>query len=279
MAVSRKRPAGDALVEVAGASLRLGGRQVLEHVDLSLHSGEIVTLIGPNGAGKTSLLRLVLGLQKPTRGRVRRAKGVTFGYVPQRFQVDPTLPLTVRRFLALPKPCPDEAIAAALAEVGVGAVGARSLQSLSGGEFQRVMLARELLRRPDVLVLDEPLQGVDVGGQVALFELIGKLRRQRGFAILMVSHDLHLVMGGTDKVVCLNRHVCCHGQPESVSQHPEYLALFGRDAAQALAIYPHHHDHAHDAQGNVVPLGEGEGCGHDHGHDSHYHDAAPEAPR
>jgi len=246
--------AAPALIEARDVSLRLGGQEVLQHVDLSLRRGEILTLIGPNGAGKTSLLRIVLGLLKPTRGRVVRGKGVTFGYVPQRFAIDQTLPLTVRRFLALPTRRSRADVEAALAEVGVAYTLDRELYALSGGEFQRVMLARALLRRPDVLVLDEPLQGVDVSGQVALFDLIGRLRRQHGFAVLMVSHDLHLVMSATDHVLCLNHHVCCHGEPESVSRHPEYLQLFGREAGRALAIYTHAHDHAHDAEGNVVPL-------------------------
>nr|WP_241503865.1 zinc ABC transporter ATP-binding protein ZnuC [Ferruginivarius sediminum] len=242
------------LIEVSDVSVRLGGQEVLKHVDLNIHAGEIVTLIGPNGAGKTTLLRVVLGLLNPTRGRVMCRRGVTFGYVPQRFAIDPTLPMTVRRFLSLPKRRSRTDIENALEEVGAGYTIDRELQALSGGEFQRVMLARGLLRRPDVLVLDEPLQGVDVGGQIALFDLIGRLRRAHGFAVLMVSHDLHLVMSSTDHVVCLNHHVCCHGEPEAVSRHPEYRELFGRDAGRALAIYHHAHDHGHDAHGNVVPL-------------------------
>ena len=242
------------LIEVRDVSLRLGDTEVLQHVDLSLHAGEILTLIGPNGAGKTTLLRVALGLMKPTAGRVRRGRRVTFGYVPQRFAVDPTLPLTVGRFLSLPRRRGRRDVAAALAEVGVEAAIDRELPSLSGGEFQRVMLARALLRRPDVLVLDEPLQGVDVTGQIALFELIAQLRRAHGFAVLMVSHDLHLVMRQTDRVLCLNHHVCCRGEPESVSRHPDYQRLFGTEAARALAVYKHAHDHDHDAHGNVVPL-------------------------
>ena len=244
------------LIEVRDVSLRLGDTEVLQHVDLTLRAGEVVTLIGPNGAGKTTLLRVALGLIKPTSGTVRRQRGTSFGYVPQRFAVDPTLPLTVGRFLALPRRRPRADVAAALEEVGVVDAIDRELPTLSGGEFQRVMLARALLRRPDVLVLDEPLQGVDVTGQVALFELINRLRQRHGFAVLMVSHDLHLVMRQTDHVLCLNHHVCCRGEPESVSRHPDYQRLFGTEAARALAVYSHAHDHEHDAHGNVVPLDE-----------------------
>jgi zinc transport system ATP-binding protein len=244
------------LIELSDVSLRLDGTDVLQHVDLTLRPDEIVTLIGPNGAGKTTLLRVALGLTKPTSGTVRRKRGATFGYVPQRFAVDPTLPLTVGRFLSLPRRRRRAQVADALAEVGVPEAIDRELPTLSGGEFQRVMLARALLRRPEVLVLDEPLQGVDVTGQVALFELIAQLRRAHGFAVLMVSHDLHLVMRQTDHVLCLNHHVCCRGEPASVSRHPDYQRLFGTEAARALAVYSHAHDHEHDAHGNVVPLDE-----------------------
>ena len=244
------------LIEVRDVSLRLGDTDVLQHVDLTLRPGEILTLIGPNGAGKTTLLRVALGLTKPTSGQVTRKRGTTFGYVPQRFAVDPTLPLTVGRFLSLPRRRTRAQVADALTEVGVPEAVDRELPTLSGGEFQRVMLARALLRRPDVLVLDEPLQGVDVTGQVALFELIAQLRRAHGFAVLMVSHDLHLVMRQTDHVLCLNHHVCCRGEPASVSRDPHYQRLFGTQAARALAVYSHAHDHEHDAHGNVVPLDE-----------------------
>ena len=240
------------LIEVEGASLRLGGRTVLEHVDLAIAPGEIVTLIGPNGAGKTTLLRVVLGLTRPDAGRVTRRRDLRLGYVPQRFAVDPTLPMTVDRFLRLLDPGPRAARETALAEVGAPDLLHRGLDALSGGEFQRVLLAGALLGAPDLLVLDEPLQGVDVRGQAALFELIAGIRARHGCAVLMVSHDLHLVMRATDRVICLNAHVCCHGKPEAVGRDPAYAALFGAEAAHAFAVYRHAHDHAHDLGGDVV---------------------------
>jgi len=243
-----------ALVTATDVSVAFDGQPALQRVGLSVHAGEIVTLIGPNGAGKTTLVRIVLGLQRPDTGRVRRRPGLTFGYVPQRFHVDPTLPMTVARFLALPTRRARPDIERALADVGAGHTVDKPLQGLSGGEFQRVMLARALLRAPELLVLDEPLQGVDFSGQIALFDLIGGLRARHGFGVLMVSHDLHIVMRDTDHVVCLNHHVCCHGTPEAVTRHPDYLALFGREAARAVAVYPHQHDHAHDLSGEVVSL-------------------------
>ena len=244
-------PADGALVAAKGLRVRFGGTVALDGVDVAIHPGEIVTVIGPNGAGKTTLARIILGLSRPEAGTVRRRRGVTCGYVPQRFHVDPTLPMTVGRFLALPVHPGADAIARALTDVGVPDLAGRALQSLSGGEFQRVMLARALLRRPELLVLDEPLQGVDFAGQIALFDLIGELRDRHGFGVLMVSHDLHIVMRATDRVLCINRHVCCSGAPETVSRHPEYLQLFGPEAARALAVYPHQHDHVHDVAGNI----------------------------
>ena len=241
------------LVSVEGLDVTLAGRRILEGVDLAVAPGEVVALIGPNGAGKTTLLRTVLGLERPSAGRIARRAGLAIGYVPQRFAVDPTLPMTVLRFLGLLARAGSAERRAALEAVGVEALGARALHALSGGEFQRVLLAGALLRRPDLLVLDEPLQGVDVRGQAELFELIARLRRERGFAVLMVSHDLHLVMRATDRVVCLNGHVCCHGRPEAVGADPAYAQLFGMEAARAFAVYRHAHDHAHALDGACLP--------------------------
>ncbi|RMD60981.1 MAG: zinc ABC transporter ATP-binding protein ZnuC [Alphaproteobacteria bacterium] len=246
--------AGEPLVRLEAVEVCFGRARVLEHVDLSVRAGEIVSLIGPNGAGKSTLVRTVVGLLVPTRGRVWHRPGLRIGYVPQRLGIDRVLPLTVRRFLSLgtrPRP---EALANALRQVEAEALADHAVHDLSGGEFQRVLLARALLRRPHLLVLDEPFQGVDFGGQLALNDLIGRLRMRHGFGVLLVSHDLHIVMAATDRVVCLNRHVCCSGTPEAVSHHPEYVALFGADAARRLAVYSHAHDHAHDLAGNVVSV-------------------------
>lgn len=246
-------PDATPLVSCEGVSVRLGGRLVLEDVTLAVAPGEIVTLIGPNGSGKSTLVRTILGLQKPHRGRVARRPGLRIGYVPQRLSIDPILPLTVQRFLRLGGKHDAAALRRAADEVGGGGLLARQVEQLSGGELQRMALARALLREPDLLVLDEPLQGVDVSGQIALFDLIDRVRRKRGCGVLMVSHDLHLVMKGTDRVFCLNRHICCSGQPEAVSQHPAYLAMFGPGAAESLAVYAHSHDHDHALSGAVVP--------------------------
>jgi zinc transport system ATP-binding protein len=252
--VTEERPTAT-LVEARGVTLRIGASELLSSVDFEVRAGELVSLIGPNGAGKTTLIRVLLGLLAPSAGQVRRRPGLVIGYVPQRIQLDPILPLTVRRFLTIGGR--NNEIAAALAAVGAGHLGRASMHELSGGELQRVVLARALARDPGLLILDEPAQGIDFNGQLELYQLIEGIRVERGCGILLVSHDLHVVMGATDRVVCLNRHVCCSGEPETVSRHPEYLNLFGPRAAANLAIYTHDHDHAHDLAGEVVALPEG----------------------
>jgi zinc transport system ATP-binding protein len=233
------------LIELAGINVAFGRRLALSDVSLVVTPGEIVTVIGPNGAGKTTLLRVALGLQKPDTGRVQRKADLRVGYLPQRLAIDETLPLTVKRFLTL-APGARMEIAAALSEVGAGHALPLPVQTLSGGELQRVLLARALLREPELLVLDEPVQGVDIAGQADLFALIRHLRDARGCGVLLVSHDLHLVMAATDRVLCLNHHVCCSGAPAEVSRDPAYRALFGA-AVEGFALYAHHHDHSHDA--------------------------------
>ena len=267
------------LVEVAGAEVAFAGRRVLDQVDLVVEAREIVTLIGPNGSGKTTLVRVVLGLLAPDRGRVFLRPGLRIGYMPQRLVVEDTLPLTVERFLRLGGPAGGDALRAALDEVGAGHLAASPVQDVSGGEMQRVLLARALLREPDLLVLDEPVRGVDVTGQAELFALITRIRDRRGCGVLMVSHDLHLVMASTDTVVCLNHHVCCTGRPEAVTRHPEYLALFGPLAARGLAVYTHEHDHHHGPDGEVVPHApaserhNAERHNSEHRHGEHHHGA------
>ncbi len=240
------------LLELEDIRLARDGRTVLDGVTLRLAPGKILTLIGPNGAGKTCLVRIALGLLRPDSGQRRTRPGLRVGYMPQKLGLNEALPLDVQGFLALAAPGAGfAALARALEDVGAGHVIRTPVVRLSGGELQRVLLARALLRQPDLLVLDEPAQGVDITGQEELYTLIARARDERGCGVLMVSHDLHLVMAATDHVLCLNRHVCCEGHPESVSAHPEYLRLFGMQGARGLAVYSHHHDHHHDAHGEV----------------------------
>jgi zinc transport system ATP-binding protein len=255
-----------ALLHLHGVNHDAGGRHILHNVNLHLKQGQILTLIGPNGAGKTTLVKIALGLLTPTSGTVNRSAALRIGYMPQKLQMNTTMPLTVQRFLQLVPNASAEAISTALDEAGVLRVLPSRLQSLSGGELQRVLLARALLRKPELLVLDEPTQGVDLKGQADLYRLIQRIRDVHGCGVLMVSHDLHLVMSATDEVICLNQHVCCHGHPEQVSNDPAYLELFGQSGAQAMAVYTHHHYHDHTLAGDVVDEHvHDEHCQHDHG--------------
>ncbi len=257
------RITGIPLLQANGVSMRFGKTMVIDQVSLAIHDGEIVTLIGPNGSGKTTLIRIMLGLQEPTEGTVTWRKDVRIGYVPQNFAVEETLPLTVRRLLRLSSDHVAGKNHEMLEQVSMAYAIDQPVQSLSGGELRRVLLARTLLRDPDLLILDEPTSGVDIGGQAELYDLIKRLRDERNFGVLLVSHDLHLVMAATDHVVCINHHVCCEGHPETVSQAPEYLALFGAQAAKTLAVYTHAHDHHHDVAGEPVHH-------HEHNHENNH---------
>ncbi|MFN3955781.1 MAG: ATP-binding cassette domain-containing protein [Pararhodobacter sp.] len=247
-----------ALITAAQVSVAYGAAPpVLSGVNFTIQPGEIVTIVGPNGAGKSSFLRAVLGMVRPRTGRVQRRAGLRIGYVPQRLHLDPNLPLSVGRFLRLLQPLDGAAIEALLARVGVPGVAERPMGTLSGGQFQRVLLAQALAGKPQLLALDEPTQGLDQPGIAAFYRLIEDVRREIGCAVLSVSHDLHVVMSASDRVICLNGHICCEGAPSVVSNAPEYRALFGLGTGGALALYQHNHDHQHD---------------HDHDHDHHHDD-------
>ena len=240
------------LITLENVSVSFGQRRVLSDISLGLKPGRILTLLGPNGAGKSTLVRVVLGLVAPDQGIIKRDRNLRIGYVPQKLHLDATLPLTVSRFMRLRPGARKEDILPALKRVQAGHLIDAPMQKLSGGENQRVLLARALLNQPQLLVLDEPTQGVDVNGQVALYDLIDKLRCELNCAVLMVSHDLHLVMAKTDDVLCLNHHICCSGTPEVVSTHPEFISMFGPRGAEQLGIYRHNHNHRHDLQGRIV---------------------------
>ncbi|MBT3347857.1 MAG: ATP-binding cassette domain-containing protein [Thiotrichales bacterium] len=245
----------DPLLEAVGISLSFNNKILLSDVSLTLQQGEIVTIIGPNGAGKSTLLRLLLGLISPTSGQVKRRKKLRIGYLPQKFDIDPVLPLTVRRIMSLTANYSEKKVISALAESGVAYLIDAAVSNLSGGEFQRVMLARTLLCSPELLVLDEPVQGVDYLGESEMYKLISKIRDRHNCAILMVSHDLHVVMASTDRVICIDQHICCQGHPSTVSADPEYMRLFGQ--GDELALYQHNHDHRHDLSGTIQQCGDG----------------------
>lgn len=261
---------GDTLVDVKGAGVQREGRWLVRNVDFRIARGEIVTLIGPNGSGKSTTARVAIGVVRPDEGTVERKPKLRVGYVPQKLAIDWTLPLTVQRMMTLTGRHDDSAIKASLDAVGIPHLAQSQVQTLSGGEFQRALLARAILRKPDLLVLDEPVQGVDFSGEVALYELIARIRDETGCGILLISHDLHVVMAATDTVICLNGHVCCRGTPQSVVASAEYRQLFGSRAAQTLAVYRHDHDHTHLADGRVVHA-DGSVTGHCHPEDGHHH--------
>lgn len=257
------------LVSFEDIKIAFQDRILLDKIEMTLNEGEIVTLIGPNGSGKSTLIRILLGLQSPTQGRVVCHRDLRIGYMPQKLHIDPTLPLTVKHFLALVRGVNKRDILPTLEKVGIAHLINSQVHVLSGGETQRVLLARALLNRPNLLVLDEPVQGVDVNGQVELYNLIEHIRDELGCGVLMVSHDLHLVMAKTDTVVCINHHVCCSGSPQHVTGHPAYQALFGVPGAdESIAIYAHQHDHVHDDHGDILPDAD---ASHVHGGHAHHH--------
>ena len=234
------------LLTVEGLDVRLGRRRVLRDVSLAIREGEIVTVVGPNGSGKSTLVRALIGALRPATGRVTRRAGLRIGYVPQKLALDASLPMTARRFLGLPRSVGDDAAHDALSAAGAPSVGDTQIADLSGGQLQRVLLARALLTDPHLLILDEPTQGLDQPGAASFYRRIEEIRAGTGCAVLMVSHDLHVVMAASDRVICLNGHVCCEGHPEQVASAPEYRALFGSGTQGALALYRHEHAHSHD---------------------------------
>jgi zinc transport system ATP-binding protein len=260
----------ETLVSLSNVGVRRGGRWLVRGVEFSVSRGEIVTLIGPNGSGKSTSAKTAIGVLRPDEGTVERKAGLRVGYVPQKLAIDWTLPLTVRRMMTLTGPLSDAALVGALEAVGIPHLAGAEIQHLSGGEFQRALLARAIAREPDLLVLDEPVQGVDFNGEIALYDLIKSIRNSAGCGVLLISHDLHVVMAETDTVVCLNGHVCCRGTPQAVSQSPEYVRLFGTRAAQSLAVYSHHHDHTHLPDGRVMHQ-DGTVTDHCHAGDGHHH--------
>jgi zinc transport system ATP-binding protein len=243
--------ASPVLLSANAINMDFDGKTILDNISLTIDEGQIVTLIGPNGAGKTTLVRIALGLLQPDSGTIYHRPSLRIGYMPQRVHVEPTLPLTVNRFLQLANRRDADLLSATLEQLKIAHLAKNQLAAVSGGELQRVLLARALLRKPELLILDEPAQGVDLAGQAEFYQLISEISDSQGCGVLMISHDLHLVMSSTDEVICLNHHICCHGKPEHVSNDPAYLSLFGASASESLAVYTHNHNHEHDIGGSV----------------------------
>jgi len=238
------------LVKLNGAGFSLNNKWLVKGVSLQVEKGKIVTLIGPNGSGKSTTAKIALGIYKNIEGQVEKFTN-NIGYVPQKISIDWTLPLRVKDFMLLTDNLKDDALDEALTLTGVKHLKEKNLGNLSGGEFQRVLLARAISKKPELLVLDEPVQGVDFTGEIALYELIKKISEKLNCGILLISHDLHTVMSATDHVVCLNGHVCCSGSPKDVARNNEYKALFGEQASQTLSVYEHKHDHEHSIDGKI----------------------------
>lgn len=240
----------NSLIELNNISMRRDDVIILERINLTVSRNEIVTLIGRNGAGKSTLIKIALKLIKPNQGSVVTAANLKTGYVPQSVNLDWSLPVSVKRFLEISgtrnrSALKNQAIVEALSHVGAEKLLGKSLRDISGGEMRRVLLARALLNKPDLLILDEPTSGVDISGQTALYTLLQWVRDTLHCGVLLVSHNLHIVMAATDRVVCLNRHLCCSGTPEDVHRHPEFVSIFGHREARGLGIYRHHHNHEH----------------------------------
>ena len=235
------------LIECDNLSVHLGKRKVLSNINLSVNPKEIVTILGPNGSGKTTLFRTLIGALQPSSGAVKKKSGLQIGYVPQRLHIDETLPITVTRFMNLPGGHSRKTVADALTHAGVPELGKQQIMDLSGGQFQRVLLARALLGSPELLLLDEATQGLDHRGSADFYRQIASVRNNLGCAVVMISHELHVVMRQTDRVICLNGHICCQGKPETVSDSPEYHALFGLNKESEAALYLHqgHHPYTH----------------------------------
>ena len=242
------------LIECDGLSVHLGKRMILSNITLSVSPQEIVTILGPNGSGKTTLFKTLIGALQPSSGVLSKKPGLRIGYVPQKLHIDETLPMTVRRFMNLPGGYSPNRVADALAHAGVPGLDKQQIMDLSGGQFQRVLLARALLGNPDLLLLDEATQGLDHRGSADFYRQIASVRESLGCAIVMISHELHVVMRHTDRVICLNGHICCQGKPETVSGSPEYHALFGLDRDNETALYLHqnHHKYSHSGQASHV---------------------------
>ncbi|ACA31269.1 zinc ABC transporter ATP-binding protein ZnuC [Histophilus somni] len=244
------------LIELKGVNVTFAQKTILSDINLTIYPNSIMTIVGPNGGGKSTLLKVLLKLLPATSGEVIYSKNVVIGYVPQNIYLDKSLPITVEKFLSLRKGTHKQDIKDALTLLSIEHLRLNAMQKLSGGEMQRVLLARAILNKPNLLVLDEPTQGVDITGQAELYQLIKQTQQQLNCAILMVSHDLHLVMADTNEVLCVNQHICCAGSPEAVSNDPVFIRFFGNQFAKNIAFYTHHHNHKHNIHGDIC-------CGQD----------------
>jgi zinc transport system ATP-binding protein len=233
------------LITAANITVNRGETKILDNVSLTIGESEFITILGPNGGGKSMLLKCLMGFYIPDNGNIKRKRHLRIGYVPQQFTSEQTMPISVGQFLRLRKKVSAEELETITAETNIEALVNKPLNILSGGELQRILVARALIGAPDLLILDEPAQNLDISGQLAFYKLLSEIYEKRSFSILMVSHDLHMVMATTKKVICLFHHVCCSGEPQVVTKDPEFITLFGNDMAEMMAVYQHGHNHSH----------------------------------
>ncbi|MDE4003528.1 zinc ABC transporter ATP-binding protein ZnuC [Glaesserella parasuis] len=252
------------LIELKNITMHFGQKTALQQINMAIYPNTVTTIVGPNGGGKSTLLKILLKLLKPTTRDVIYSRNVRIGYVPQKIHLDHSLPITVKNFLSLKKGITAKDIQQAAELLSISHLMHNSLQKLSGGEMQRVLLARAILNQPNLLVLDEPTQGVDMNGQIELYQLIHQMREKLNCAVLMVSHDLHIVMEDTNKVLCVNQHICCSGTPEAISSDPTFIQHFGDQFSKNIAFYTHHHNHRHDMHGDVYCSGQHQCAQHHH---------------
>lgn len=236
------------LIKISNLEVKYGSKFVLKNMNLSLKAGEIVTIVGPNGSGKTTLFKAIIGTVPISKGTIEVKPNLRIGYVPQQLKIDQTLPITVERFLKLSNINFEKSLDKTELILGSKDLLDVQINSLSGGEMQRVLLARALINDPQILLLDEATRGLDQPGVATFYRKIENIRKSTNCAILMISHDLHVVMSSSDRVICVNGHICCQGTPEIVATSPEYQALFGGDVDGTFALYRHHHDHKHDSK-------------------------------
>lgn len=235
------------LIKAENIYKNFGNRKILENISISIKAGQIITILGPNGGGKSTLAKILCNIQSKDGGKIWKKEGLKIGYMPQKFRINSNIPLTVKYFLQLHvhTKISNEKLFKVAEEVGISHILDSSIHDVSGGERQRLMLARTLLEDPELLILDEPEQGVDINGQIEIYKLLKKINRKKNTAILMIAHDLHFVLNSTDYVVCLNHHICCEGKPEDLRNNESYTNLFGKEATKILTLYHHHHDHSH----------------------------------
>lgn len=233
------------LITASNITVNRGETKILDNVSLTIGESEFITILGPNGGGKSMLLKCLMGFYIPDNGNIKRKRHLRIGYVPQQFTSEQTMPISVGQFLRLRKKVSAEELETITAETNIEALVNKPLNTLSGGELQRILVARALIGAPDLLILDEPAQNLDISGQLAFYKLLSEIYEKRSFSILMVSHDLHMVMATTKKVICLFHHICCSGEPQVVTKDPEFITLFGNDMAEMMAVYQHGHNHSH----------------------------------